>query len=155
MLNQNQTATATADRRLTIIRPLRSGLAVAAVIVLVGAWLFLRVGDNESVWVEYAVEAGRSIPASETDAAVDGVPSGVDQRAEAFIRQQCVEQALACQRPEVHELRNQLTDLTNEQNRIAEERRTFGDDPRLMRAQVQIENQRADVTKELITLLRS
>ena len=137
------------------IRPLWGGLAVAAVVVLVGVWLFLRVGDGESVWVEYAIEAGRSIPASATYAPLDDASSGAGQRAEAFIRQQCAEQALACQRPEVHELRNQLADLTAEQNRITNERRTFGDDPRLVRAQVKIENQRADVTKELITLLRS
>lgn len=137
-----------------ITRPLWAGLAAAAVVVLVGVWLFLRTGRAESVRVEYAVEAGRLMPAV-ADAGPDGAPSGADQRAEAFIRQQCAEQTLACQRPEVHELRNQLTDLTNEQNRIAEERRTFGNDPRLVRAQVQIENQRADVTKELITLLRS
>ncbi len=46
-------------------------------------------------------------------------------------------------------------DLTAEQKRIEQERQTFGDDPRLVQAQVQIDNQRADVTKELITLLRS
>lgn len=133
----------------TVVRSLWSGLAVAAVVVLVGIWLFLRPGNDESVRVEYAVETGQSMPS------LDDVPSTADQRAEAFIRQQCAEQTLACQRPEVHELRNQLTDLTAEQERIEQERQTFGDDPRLVRAQVQIENQRADVTKELITLLRS
>ncbi|GAB3640274.1 hypothetical protein [Spirosoma arcticum] len=139
------------DRRntFTVIRPLWAGLAAAAVVVLVGVWLFLRPGNDESVRVEYAVETGQSIPSP------DGVPSTADQRAEEFIRQQCAQQTLACQRPEVHELRNQLTDLTAEQERIEQERQTFGDDPRLVRAQVQIENQRADVTKELITLLRS
>lgn len=148
---ENRTEAATADRRdtFTIIRPLWAGLAAAAVVVLVGVWLFLRPGNDESVRVEYAVETDLSMPSP------DGVPSTADQRAEAFIRQQCAEQTLACQRPEVHELRNQLTDLTTEQERIERERQTFGDDPRLVRAQVQIENQRTDVTKELITLLRS
>ena len=142
-----------------IIRPLWSGLAVAAVVIVVGVWLFLRSGNNESVRVEYAVETGQSMAtpdgAALTDVPVDDAPSGADQRAEAFIRQQCAQQTVACQRPEVHELRNQLTDLTAEQERIEQERQTFGDDPRLVRAQVQIENQRADITKELITLLRS
>ena len=150
-LAQNRTEAAMADRRHTdtVIRPLWVGLAAAAVVVLVGVWLFLRPGNDESVRVEYAVETGQSMPSP------DGVPSTADQRAEAFIRQQCAEQTLACQRPEVHELRNQLNDLTAEQERIEQERQTFGDDPRLVRAQVQIENQRADVTKELIALLRS
>ena len=153
---KNRAETATADRRgaFTIIRPLWAGPAAAAVVVLVGVWLFVRVETSETVRVEYAVETNRSTPVM-TDAPPDGIPSAADQRAEAFIHQQCAEQQLACQRPEVHELRNQLADLTTEQERIGRERRTFGDDPRLVRAQVQIENQRADVTKELITLLRS
>ena len=135
----------------TVVRPVWAGLAAAAVVVLVGVWLFFRSNAGESVRVEYAVETGRSVP----NAASDDALSSADERADAFIRQQCAEQQLACQRPEVHELRNQLTDLTAEQTRIEQERRTFGDDPRLVRAQVQIENQRAEVTKELITLLRS
>lgn len=137
-----------------VVRPLWAGLAAAAVVVLVGAWLFMRPEATETVRVEYAVETGRSVPTM-TDAPFDATPSDADQRAEAFIRQQCAGQTLACQRPEVHELRNQLTDLTAEQERIEQERQTFGDDPRLVRALVQIENQRAGVTKELITLLRS
>lgn len=137
----------------TVIRPLWAGLAAAAVVVLVGMWLFLRSEATETTRVEYATEINPLI-ASPADLPGD-VPSTADQRAEAFIRQQCAGQTLACQRPEVHELRNQLTDLTAEQKRIERERQTFGDDPRLVRAQVQIENQRADVTKELITLLRS
>ena len=135
----------------TVVRPVWAGLAAAAVIMLVGVWLFLKPQSTESVRVEYAVETGRSMP----NVASDNGPSTADERADAFIRQQCAEQQLACQRPEVHELRNQLTDLTAEQTRLEQERRTFGDDPRLVRAQVQVENQRAEVTKELITLLRS
>lgn len=144
-----------ADRRhiFMVIRPLWAGLAAAAVVVLVGVWLFVRPGTAETVRVEYATETNYSM-AAPTDV-LDDSPSTADQRAEAFIRQQCAGQTLACQRPEVHELRNQLADLTAEQERIEQERQTFGDDPRLVRAQVQIENQRADVTKELITLLRS
>lgn len=154
LAENDQTGAATADRRnrFTVVRPLWAGLAAAAVVVLVGVWLLLRTTATESVRVEYAVEAGRS---AVVDVSADDSPSGADQRAEDFIRQQCAEQTLACQRPDVHELRNQLTDLTAEQERIEQERQTFGDDPRLVRAQVQIENQRADVTKELITLLRS
>lgn len=137
----------------TIIRPVRAGLAVAAVVILVGVWLFVRPEATESVRVEYAVETGRS--ASVDKVLANDTPSTADRRAEDFIRRQCAEQTLACQRSEVHELRNQLASLTAEQARIEQERQTFGDDPRLVRAQVQIENQRADVTKELITLLRS
>lgn len=135
---------------LTVVRGLWAGMAAAAVVVLVGVWLFWQPTAANNERLEYAVETGTEwsapAPIPETDA---------DQRAEAFIARQCAEQTLACQRPEVHELRNQLNELTAEQQRIEYERQTFGDDPALVRAQVKVENQRAEVTKELITLLRS
>lgn len=134
-----------------ISRPLWAGLAAAAMVVLVGVWLMIRPNPTEAVRMEYAVEQTTAAP--DTDAI--GETSAADERAEEFIARQCAEQQLACQLPEVHNLRNQLTDLTAEQKRIEQERLTFGDDPALVRAQVKIENQRAEVTKELITLLRS
>lgn len=133
------------------VRQLWTAFAVAAVVVLAGTWLIVRPVSTESVRVEYAVEQTTEMPNQDMMSAT----SAADERAEAFIARQCAEQQLACQLPEVHELRNQLTDLTTEQKRIEQERRTFGDDPTLVRAQVKIENQRAEVTKELITLLRS
>lgn len=141
----------TGIRRLGQRRPV--WLATAAVVVLVGIWLF-RVSPpmaNEQVRLEYAVE-------TTTTPANDAAPlnaSAADERAEEFIARQCAEEQLACQRPEVHELRNQLTELNAERARIEQELITFGNDPALVRAQVKIENQRADITKELITLLRS
>jgi hypothetical protein len=132
-----------------IIRSLWAGVAAAAVVVLVGVWLLIRSSSTEQVRVEYAVEANVPKPT------LTRPPSMSDKRAEEFIASQCAEQQLVCQRPEVHELRNQLTELTAEQQRIEQERETFGDEPALIRAQVKVENQRAEVTKELITLLRS
>lgn len=133
------------------IRPLWAGLAAAAVLVLVGTWLVLRPETTETVRMEYAVE--QAVQPSEVDRT--GASSAADERAEAFINRQCAEQELVCQRPDVHELRSQLTNLAAEQTRIERERLTFGDDPVLVRAQVKIENHRAELTKELITLLRS
>lgn len=132
-------------------RQLWTGVAAAAVLILIGTWLMIRPEASENVRMEYAVEQAITLP----DVDQSGNSSASDERAEAFIARQCAEQQLACQRPEVHELRNQLTSLSAEQNRIEQERLTFGDDPTLVRAQVKIENQRAEVTKELITLLRS
>lgn len=132
-------------------RRLWAGMAAAALVVLVGAWLVLRPSATEAVRMEYAVEQTTETPNRD----VFSETSAADERAEEFIARQCAEQQLACQLPEVHELRHQLTDLTIEQKRIEQERRTFGDDPTLVRAQVKIENQRIEVTKELITLLRS
>ncbi len=134
-------------------RQLWAGLAVAALLVLVGVWLFLRPESTEKVRVEYAVEQSSINQKADLGAFSD--ESNADERAEEFINRQCAEDRYVCQRPEVHELRNQLTELTEEQQRIEEQQQVFGDDPALIRAQVKIENQRAEVTKELITLLRS
>lgn len=130
-----------------------SGFAAAAVVILIGGWLAWPAEPAEAVRVEYAVERTETFPARTDDHLL--TQSSADRRAEAFIARQCAEQQLACQRPEVHELRNQLASLTAEQQRIEREQQIFGNDPALVRAQVKIENQRAEVTKELITLLRS
>jgi len=134
-----------------VVRPLWAGLAAAAVVVLIGTWLFWNPAAQADERIEYAVEPNATWPTNvpnltETDA---------DQRAADFIARQCAEQTFACQQPEVHELRNRLENLNGELTRLDQERQTFGDDPRLIRAQVQVENQQAEVTKELITLLRS
>lgn len=133
-----------------MIRPLWATVTAAAAvaaIVLIGFWT--RQPDA-SERMEYAVETGVGNATSPVPADTDA-----DRRAEDFIAQQCAAQTIACQQPEVHELRNQLAELTTEQQRLDQERQTFGDDPMLIRAQVKVENQRAEVTKELITLLRS
>ncbi len=134
-------------------RSLWAGLAAAAVVVLVGSWLFFRPEPTETVRMEYAIEQTDS--ANPTKIQSIDRQSSADVRAEEFIAQQCAEQNIVCQRPEVHELRNQLTNLTEEQHRLDREQQIFGDDPALVRARIKLENQRADVTKKLITLLRS
>ncbi|WP_077923013.1 hypothetical protein [Spirosoma sp. 209] len=136
--------------RFTIVRSVWAGVAAAAVVILVGVWLLVQPATTGRERIEYAVETSTDWSTPAILPATDA-----DRRAEEFIARQCAEQALACQRPEVHELRNQLTELTTEQQRLEAERQTFGDDPALVRAQVKIENQRAEVTKELISLLRS
>lgn len=129
------------------------GVGVAAAcLILLGIWLFWYVATLPTERMEYAVEQPADWSPAETDSMND---SPADQRAEEFINRQCEEAALVCQRPEVRELRAQLGELTAEQKRLADERQRFGDDPVLVRAQVKLDNQRADVTKELITLLRS
>ena len=135
----------------TVVRPLWAGLAAAAVVVLIGTWLFLNPAAQADERIEYAVEPNATWPTNAPNLA----ETDADQRAADFIARQCAEQTFACQRPEVHELRNRLENLNDELTRLEEERQTFGDDPRLIRAQVQVENQQAEVTKELIMLLRS
>ncbi len=127
-------------------------MAVAAAILVVmgGWWLWPdnQTQTGERVRVAYSVEIAPNLPA-------EPLESAADSRAEDFITRQCAEEQLACQKPEIHELRNQLVELKQEQQRIGQEIALFGADPALVRAQVKVENQRAEVTKEIITLLRS
>ena len=134
-------------------RQLWAGMAAAAMLILVGTWLFLRAESTTEVRTEYAIE--QSTAGSPVDPGSFSEQSDADQRAEEFISRQCAEDIFVCQRPAVHELRNQLARLTEEQGRIEQQQQIFGNDPALIQAQVKIENQRAEVTKELITLLRS
>ncbi|QDK83383.1 hypothetical protein EXU85_34175 [Spirosoma sp. KCTC 42546] len=152
-LNIQESATIRSRWNLVHSQQFWTRTAAAAVIMLVGVWLFLRPEATEAVRIEYSIEQTNTQP----DKASTGLAneSSADERAEQFIARQCAEQQQACQRPEVHELRNQLTDLIAEEKRIEREQAVFGDDPALIRAQVKIENQRAEITKELITLLRS
>ena len=73
---------------------------------------------------------------------------------EAFINQACEQQAVACKRPEVQNLRQQLADLDQRKQQISRQLTVFSDDANLVRAQIRIENERADVTKELVRILR-
>ncbi|QKZ11584.1 hypothetical protein [Spirosoma sp. KUDC1026] len=130
----------------TVHRSAWQWLSVAAVVLLVGSWLLIRLASTEQVHMEYATETARPVPA---------LPAPVSSDEEAFIARQCAQQLPVCQRPEVHELRNQLASLAIEEERIQQEQQTFGDDPALIRAQIKVANQRAEVTRELITLLRS
>ena len=142
------------------VRPLRTapyprwlwgGVSAAAVLLLVGGWLWLHPASTERVRMEYMIE-------QTTHPLPTGGPSTpplVPKGAEAFIARQCAQQRVACGRPEVHELRNQLVELTAQQQRIARERHVFGDDPVLIQAQEKLDHQRAQVLNELITILRS
>ena len=131
----------------------RWGVGVAAACaLLVGTWLAVRPDTIAEEHIEYAVEQRADVPNMSTEPATD---NEADERAEAFINRQCEEAALVCQRPEVRELRAQLAELSQEKQRLVQEQQTFGDDQALVMAQVRVDNQRAEVTKELITLLRS
>lgn len=140
-----------------VVRSLGAGRwlagAVAAMLVLVGGWLFLTnsgTDAGERVTVAYSIETQPkpTVPTS-------GTPAVSTKQAEAFINQRCAEERLVCQKPEVHELRSQLVELKQEQARLGKEIALFGDDPALVQAQAKLENQRAEVIRELVTLLRS
>lgn len=124
--------------------------AAAVVVTMVGVWLSWPSKQSAGERIEYAVETGSVVTAPPPFTVTEA-----DRRAAAFIEQQCAAQTVACQQPAVHELRTQLAELTRQEQRLAQQRQTFGNDPALIRAQVAVENQRAEVTKELITLLRT
>lgn len=128
------------------------GLAASVALLMVGIWSLWPSEIPEKVRIEYATEIPK--PASSKQPKSIHWPASTT-RTEEFIAKRCAQQKAVCQRPEVHELRKQLTALTIKQQRIEQERAVFGDDPTLLRAQTKLETQRAEVTKELITLLES
>ncbi|GAB4037772.1 hypothetical protein [Spirosoma gilvum] len=143
----------------TIVRPLWTslqtywaGLAAMVSLLMVGIWVFWPSESPEKVRIEYATESIK--PALPKKTTPTHWPT-TTKRAEEFIAKRCAEEKAVCQRPEVHELRKQLTALTIKQQQIEQERGVFGDDPALLRAQTKLETQRAEVTKELLTLLES
>lgn len=77
-----------------------------------------------------------------------------EDAAEKFISQQCEEVEVACMKPEVKELRAELAELNLNQKDLETQIEQFGNDPALVQAQIKIENQKAEVTKELISILR-
>lgn len=120
----------------------------AAVALLVGVWLIFNQSAAEEVTIAYAVETAQPLPTPPAPA-----DTAVEQRAEEFINQQCEQQVVACQNPEVNELKQQLAELNHRKSAVEQELNVFGDDPALVQAQIKIENQRAEVTKELVRLL--
>lgn len=133
-------------------RSVRWAAAASVLLSLLGGyWLYQRTLPAETVTVAYSVEttdapppAALSEPASDQQA---------DQDLEVFINQACEQRALACKKPEVQDLRQQLADLDQRKAQIDGQLRVFGEDPDLVKAQVRIENERADVAKELVKIL--
>lgn len=141
----------------TVVRPMpgstrpvfgrRMAWAVAAsVALLMGGYWFYK--PAETVTVAYSTEMA---PANVPEPVPDNT---ADEHLEAFINQACEQQVVACKKPEVQDLRQQLADLDSRKTQIDKQLTVFGDDPDLVKAQIRIENERADVTKELVRILR-
>ncbi|OIN56664.1 hypothetical protein [Arsenicibacter rosenii] len=71
-----------------------------------------------------------------------------------FVEQHCRQEVAACSRPEVKELKGRLDDLNDRKVKIEEKLSVFGNDPALVQAQIKIENERAEVAKQLVRELR-
>jgi hypothetical protein len=124
-------------------------VAAASVLLIMGfVWYFYR--PSEEIMITYSVEK-QSILKPENNEHT----SNIEANAEAFIKQQCEEIEVACMKPEVKELRQELAQLNTNQKELEAQMEQFGNDPALVQAQIKIENQKAEITKELINILRS
>lgn len=123
-------------------------IAASVLLALGFVWLFNKKSDEGviSYSVEKQVEIKSDLQASTTQA---------ESEAEEFINQQCEEVEVVCMKPEVKELRAELAELNLNQRDLETQIEQFGNDPALVQAQIKIENQKAQVTKELINILRS
>lgn len=127
---------------------IRWGIAASITLILGFVWLSNKKSD-EGV-ISYSVEKQVEIQ-SDLQANV----STSEGEAEEFINQQCEEVEVVCMKPEVKELRAELAELNLNQRDLETQIEQFGNDPALVQAQIKIENQKAQVTKELINILRS
>lgn len=127
---------------------IRWGIAASILLALGFVWLFNKKSD-EGV-ISYSVEKQVEIK-SDLQANV----STSESEAEEFINQQCEEVEVVCMKPEVKELRAELAELNLNQRELETQIEQFGNDPALVQAQIKIENQKAQITKELINILRS
>lgn len=80
--------------------------------------------------------------------------TAADDHFMTFVEQHCRQEVAACSRPEVKELKGRLDDLNDRKVKIEEKLSVFGNDPALVQAQIKIENERAEVTKQLVRELR-
>lgn len=127
---------------------IRWGIAASITLILGFVWLSYKKSDEGiiSYSVEKQVEQKTEIQTNTVQA---------ENEAEEFINQQCEEVEVVCMKPEVKELRAELAELNLNQRDLETQIEQFGNDPALMQAQIKIENQKAQITKELINILRS
>ncbi|RRA98872.1 hypothetical protein [Larkinella rosea] len=123
--------------------------AAAIATLIVGLWLILQPVSDEKVTIAYATETVES----ELGTMPESLVSSADQKVETFINEQCAQQTVVCQKPEVKELKQQLHELSSRKEAVEQELLVFGNDPALVQAQIKLENERAEVTKELVRIL--
>ncbi len=130
--------------------PNAGGMAAAAALAgLVAGWLWWPVATDttEQVSVAYSTEpAVKAKPDLQTTQA--------DDHFMTFVEQHCRQEVAACSRAGVKELKGRLDDLNERKVKIEEKLSVFGNDPALVEAQIKIENERAEVTKQLVRELR-
>lgn len=131
-------------------KPVIGWVAAASAVLVAGIWLIFQPVSNEKVTISYATETVET----EWAGLPESGPSSADQNVETFLEEQCEQQTVVCQKPEVKELKKHLDELNTRKSTVEEKLAVFGNDPVLVQAQIKIENERAEVTKELVRILR-
>jgi hypothetical protein len=122
--------------------------AAATLLLLLATIYVLKIQKSQKVKISYSEEIAKQTP---EPFSATRIPSEGLQ----FIQEQCGRQPDVCLQPEVKELQQQLLELENEQQKLQEQIKMFGEDPVLIRSQIKLENLRATCTKELIQILIS
>lgn len=128
---------------------IRWGIAASVTLVFGFVWFFYQKSDEGVISYSVEKQVEQKTEIQETSIAQ------AESEAEEFISQQCEEVEVVCMKPEVKELRAELAELNLNQRDLETQIEQFGNDPALVQAQIKIENQKAQITKELIHILRS
>jgi len=123
-----------------------SWVAAATVVFAVGLGVWWNGQSTQKVTIAYSTELMADWKSTEVK--IDPFSS-----AEAFIAESCQRKTAICTTPDFRDLKGELQELNAQKARIEHEIKMFGEQPDLVRAQIKIENQRAEITKELVQKL--
>jgi hypothetical protein len=141
------------DRRAWYRQPAwRAAMAAGFAVVLAAIVFLSRAGSTEervvvSFTEEPAVEASPEVVA-------DG-PFAPDASALELVTAYCAEQVVACSTPEFKALKSQFDELDEACASLREALESYGDDPQLQQQLGELERERADVLKTLVSLTLS
>jgi hypothetical protein len=133
-------------------------MAVAAsVLILLGVWW-----QQRPTTVPVATSSLRETVAFSEEVVTTPLPSAIpvsedplEQEGQLFIDAHCSSLPTVCQSGEFKSLRTQLTELEEEEEKLRQDARRFGESPELLRQQAQLISLKATITRELVQLLIS
>lgn len=128
-------------------------LSVAAsisLLALITIFLLVKKPADETV-ISYRTEIIQE-PIAETEV-VESMQEEKD--AIEYVNEQCKVEKPVCHSEEFMELKQQLAEVDDKLQEIDQQKKLFGSDAALIKAQISAENQKAYLLKELIQILRS
>ncbi|NBB22771.1 hypothetical protein GVN20_25675 [Runella sp. CRIBMP] len=139
------------EPQLDVVKPLwyqrwPSWAAAAAVIFTVGLGIWWNGQPTQKVTIAYSTELVADWESTD-------VEINQPREVEAFIAESCQRKSAICTTPDFRDLKGELQELNSQKARIEHEIKMFGEQPDLVKAQIKIENQRAEITKELVQKL--